>query len=170
MSASKIILTTVLTTLTALAFIAVATVSLLPFGAEAHGGFRGHGSDHGNRAHAGDHHKRALQRCQSMGPAHTRVVQAAISAGLNLDEGQEQQLAPIISVLDDWRESTAATCAELAAQEQSLEQHLSAMEQVLRSSADSLAELRPAVTNFASGLDSDQLDRIQSLMQRHHGG
>lgn len=168
MSASKIVLTTVLTTLTALVFVVVAAVSLLPFGAEAHGGFRGHWS--GDGAHAGNRHERALQRCQSMSPAHTRVVEAAISAGLNLDDSQEQSLAPVISVLDEWRQSTADTCAQLAGEEQSLEQHLSAMEQVLRTSADSLAELRPAMTNFAAGLDAEQRDRIQSLMQRHHGG
>lgn len=157
MSASKIVLTTVLTTLTALVFVVAAAASFWPFGAEAHGGFRS----------GGDRHERALKHCQSMGPAHTRIVEAAISAGLGLDDNQEQALAPVISVIDDWRQSTADTCAELAAGTQDMDQKLAAMEQVLRVSADSVAQLRPAYVSFASQLTPDQQARIQSIMQRH---
>lgn len=162
MSASKIVLTTVLTTLTALVFVIVATASLWPFAADAHGGLRSHQA-------GADRHQRALERCQSMGPAHTRIAEAAISAGLNLDVNQEEALAPIISVLDEWRQNTANTCTELASGTQDIDQKMAAMEQVLRISADSVAQLRPAYANFSIQLSPEQQARIQGLMQRHHG-
>ncbi len=170
MSVSKIVLTTVLTTLTALVFVVVAAASLWPFTADAHGGLRGHWGGHsGNHQTGTDRHQRALEHCQSMGPAHTRIVEAAISAGLNLDVSQEEALSPVISVLDDWRQSTANTCAELAAGTQDIDQKMAAMEQVLRISADSVAQLRPAYASFSTQLSPEQQARIQTLMQRHHG-
>ncbi len=167
MSTGKIILTTVITTLAALVFSAVAAVSLLPFGAEAHGGFRGHMGGGDNQ----DRHARALKHCERLSPAHTRVVQAAITAGLDLDDSQEAALAPVIDVLDNWRSTMSDTCGELANgdMQHDVDTGLALMERVLSDSASAISELRPAYAEFSAQLNDEQQAHIQNMLQRHHG-
>ncbi len=169
MSLGKIILTTVLTTLTALFFTAVVAASFLPGGAQAHGfgkfggsGIGRHGSHRGGPG-------RMLAHCEHLSPAHTRVMQAAISAGLDLSDAQEAALAPIIDVVDGLREQVQASCKTMPPQD--VDAGLATMQNLLQDSANALADIRPAYANFYASLTADQQAHIDGMVARHqaHG-
>ena len=159
MTPGKIVLTTVLTVFTLLAFVGVAATTFLPRAAEAHG-FRAMGG-HGG----GDRHQRMLQHCERLGPAHTRVVEAMISASLDLNDSQEEALQPIMRVLDDWRAAAAQRCAD--GEITSIDDGLALAEGMLSASATAVAELRPAWSAFDAQLSDEQRARIGAMLQRH---
>lgn len=163
MTPGKIVLTTVLTVFTLLAFAAVGASTFLPSQAEAHG-MRGHFAG----AHSGrGGHERFLKHCKRLGPAHTRVVEAMVTAALNLDDQQESALQPVMQVLDDWRASAATTCDSLPIE--SVDGGLAAMQQILAASAAALEEMRPAYAGFESTLNDEQRAHIAEMLNRHHG-
>ena len=165
MTTPKVILTTVVTTLTVLLFGTVVAVSLWPTGAEAHGfrsvgfGPDGHGGNRGNR------HERFLKHCKRLSPAHTRVVEAMITAGLDLDASQQTALEPIMVVVDDMRTEMATVCAQTPPTD--VDGHLALAEQMLQSGADAIARLRPAYESFYGQLNNEQKLRIDEMLQRH---
>lgn len=159
MTPGKIVLTTVLTVFTLIAFASVAATAFFPFAVEAHG-MRGHGGA------TSDRHERMLQHCKRMGPAHTRVIEAAVSAALDLDNAQEDALQPVIGVLDNLRETAVSTCDNL--QIDSVDGGLAAMQQMLGASADAIAELRPAYANFEASLNDEQKAHVAEMIARHH--
>ncbi len=163
MTPGKIVLTTVLTVFTLLAFAAVGASTFLSSPAEAHG-MRSHFA--GANTHRGGH-DRLLKHCKRLSPAHTRVVEAMVTAALDLDEQQESALQPVISVLDDWRADAAATCDSLPIE--SVDGGLAAMQQILATSAAALEVMRPAYAGFESTLNAEQRAHIADMLNRHHG-
>lgn len=167
MTVPKIILTTVLTTITALAFAVVFGATLLPAGAIAHGGWSssGHGS-----AHFGSRRGGNLQdRCERLSEQHTRVAGAMVTAYLDLDDAQEAALQPMLDVLDSWRADGQSLCLELANQpNHSVDLGLSTMQAFLARSASAMAELQPAYAAFAGSLSTAQQAKIQAMLDRHH--
>jgi hypothetical protein len=168
MKSSRIILTTVFSTLTLLAFGSVLATSLLPFGAEAHGFRTGLGGEHhaGASATRGDRGARMLAHCQRLSPAHTRVVEAAISAALDLDDSQQNALAPIMEVLDEWRAQASTTCEQLPSND--VDAGLAAMQEMLNNTANTIGALRPAYGDFYAQLNTEQKTLIDEMIARHH--
>ncbi|MFK7913557.1 MAG: hypothetical protein AB8B93_06550 [Pseudomonadales bacterium] len=171
MTTAKILLTTVLTTLTALAFAVVLGASLLPSGAIAHSVWAP-GGDHGRKM-GGHFSKRGgatlAERCERLSGQHTRMAGAVVSAYLDLDDSQESAMQPLLEVLDSWRADGQAMCFEAAAsQEHSVGSAMAMLESLLARSATAVAELQPAYSAFEATLSDAQRTKIQDGIDRHH--
>ena len=75
------------------------------------------------------------------------VLEAIASAALDLDDSQEQALAPVISVLEDWQSDVAPACEALSVADD-MDAGLAAGSTLLRATADAMQSLRGALPSF----------------------
>lgn len=167
MSTGKIIVTTVLTTLAALFFIAAVGFSVLPGDVQA-AGYGKFAGEHGFGGHRRGHGSLDMTaQCDKLSPDNTRIMEAVLSAKLELKDEQKQALSPIISVVDDLRAEAQSSCLQMPPQD--VDAGLAAMQKMLQKSADALAEIRPAYQTFYAGLDAEQQADIQDMIKHHRG-
>ena len=102
MKSKHIVVTTVLTTLTVLAFVGVFAWSVTPAAAIAGGVTASHAQDSGDP-------------CARLGEEHTELIDAYLRITLDLDDAQHQALAPVIDVIEAWRVDAVAACATAVA-------------------------------------------------------
>ncbi len=165
MNAPKLIITTVLTTLVVLGFTAVFASGLLPSQAVAHPVFSADRGHHFSGRHRG---APLAERCERLSRDPSRVASAMVTAYLDLDDAQEQALAPLLDVASRWREDSLTLCREVAAaEEHSIELGLSTMETFLSRSASAAGELRGAWGDFSATLTAEQQDTIREMLSRH---
>ena len=161
MNQSKIIVTTVLSTLLVTALGMTLAGSLAPGLATAHaggGGWRGHRS-HGDP-------------CARLSRSHTRVVEAVVATHLDLDSDQEAAMEPLLEVLDGWRVALSESCVQGVAADD-VPEALAAIEQALGDSAAAVGELKARYGAFYGVLNDEQKSQIDDAFARHrarHGG
>ena len=154
MKSKHIVLTTVLTTLTVLAFVGAFAWSVSPAAAIA-------GSLHASHsAPDGDH-------CARLSEEHTELIDAYLRITLDLDDSQQQALAPVIGVIEAWRVDAVATCEN--ADFTNVDSSLATMQAMLGLTETAIAELRPAVGAFQAGLSPEQQAELTALLSHHHG-
>ncbi|MEM1230419.1 MAG: hypothetical protein AAGI15_07785, partial [Pseudomonadota bacterium] len=147
-------------------FTAVFATGLLPSQAIAHPVF---GAERG-QAFSGRHRSAPLaERCERLSRDPSKVASAMVTAYLDLDDVQEQALAPLLDVASRWREDSLTLCREVAAAEQhSVDLGLATMETFLSRSASAAGELRSAWSDFSATLSAEQQDTISEMISRHH--
>jgi hypothetical protein len=160
MQPAQLIVTILLTAVIVVAAISAAAASLIPGFAEAHAG-------NGWRAHRSGGYHDGTDRCARLDFPMGGVAGVVIQDHLDLDEDQRARLQPMLDIVESWRTSTRDACQRL--NDADIAGHLDVLEQVLRRSAGSVAELKPAYAAFYEGLGPEQRAHLDKAMSHHHG-
>ncbi len=158
MNIFNIIITTVLTTLAVLVVGAITAWALWPINAEA--------------GAMGDFHQSTLEtqqvsHCHRLENDHTKLVQAVVTATLDLDINQQNALQPVTEVVENWRAEALKTCQTLDLS--SIDSSLASLQVILAQGSDAITEFRPAFDEFYASLDDNQRNQINEFIQSHHG-
>jgi hypothetical protein len=158
MNLMQIVVTAVLTTLTVFALGIVGVWSVWPKTAEAGVNVATHAASFSS---AGDH-------CARLDTGHIELGEAIVTAALDLDDSQQAALAPISAALENWRTQAASLCSEVNFDD--LDSSLAGLENMLRVSATTVGELRPAMGQFHALLTEEQHAKLKQYMQHRHDG
>ena len=165
MEPSHLIVTILLTTVIVAAIIFATAASLFPATAQAHAfaGARGGWGVH----RAGGHHGGANgDHCARLDMPVAKLAGVMIDDHLGLNDSQRALLTPALDIVESWQSQTRTQCERLTGGD--LASGLDALEQTLRLSAESVAQLRPAYAAFHDSLDQSQRQHIEEALQ-HRG-
>lgn len=165
MQPSHLIVTILLTAVIVAAIIFATAASLFPATAQAHAvsGVRGSWGMH----RGGGHHGGANgDHCARLGMPIARLAGVMIDDHLALNDSQRALLTPALDIVERWQSLTRTQCERLVGGDMAT--GLDALEQTLRLSADSVAQLRPAYATFHDSLDASQRKHIEAALQ-HRG-
>lgn len=104
-------------------------------------------------------------RCEKLSADHTKFVSAFISASLDLSDAQEDQLQPMIQVIDDWRADMKITCENHSMA--SVQDGLTTAQVFMERTASALSALTVEYSTFESSLDAEQKAVIQEHIAKH---
>jgi hypothetical protein len=165
MQPSHLIVTILLTAVIVAAIIFATAASLFPARAEAHAFSGAHGGWGMHRA--GGHHGGATgDHCARLDMPITKLAAVMIDDHLDLSDNQRALLTPALDIAESWQNLTRTQCERLTGSDMAT--GLDALEQTLRLSADSVAQLRPAYAAFHDSLDESQRKHIIDALQ-HRG-
>ncbi len=167
MKLSEIVLAAIVTTLTIAALVIGTAWSLWPRAAQASLALT---QSHATSAEAGLAAGRRGPHCGRLDAAHLELAEAVVEATLDLDAAQAAALAEIGDGLEGLRAFVESACENH--DHGDVAGSLTAMEQILNRSAETMTLLKPQLVAFHESLTEDQHARIQTLMAlRHrHGG
>ena len=119
---------------------------------------------HGSFSESHGRHGRG-NHCEHLDDKHTRMLAAYLEISLDLTDDQQLALEPVVSVLDDWRETTRRACSSLNLA--TAPDALADMEMILGDAQVAIAALRPTFDVFYASLTETQQTQLNSLI--NHG-
>jgi hypothetical protein len=168
MQISQIIVTVLITTVIVAAIIFATAVSVFPRTVQAHafGNWHTSGSAFGGQ-HGGSHRGHGGNPCARLDLPVGKLASVMVEEHLELNADQRNLLQPVTATLDAWRVEVKQQCDSF--DPANIPAAMTAMETLLRSSADRIAELQPAYAAFHASLDDTQKQHIESALQHRHG-
>lgn len=115
------------------------------------------------RGHHGGHHDGT--HCQRLAPEHVEIAGLMAKAHLDLDTRQYDALAPVLEVMEQWRQQVQTICGR---ELQSTDDALASLREVLAVSAAAVGRLQPAMRSFEATLNEDQRAHLQAWIDRHN--
>jgi hypothetical protein len=156
----QIVVTTVLTTFTVIAFAIVGAWSVWPRTAEAGVAVA---------AHSIGWDGSAANHCQRFSSEHLALGEAVLAVALDLDDSQQSALVPVHSSLESWRANMVSICeATDQGTNMDVSSGLKAMEDALAITTSTVVEVRPQVDAFLTTLRPEQSDKLMSYIHNHH--
>lgn len=154
----NLLLTSVLTIAVVGLFATVLTTSLLPGTATAGHVLTGHLHGDGRPGRWG-------AACGALDDRTARLLSAYVSISLDLDESQASALEPVIEVVERWHGEGGLCHGEIATAPAALDE----LDRLLDQTRTALNELRPAFEVFYGSLTTEQQERLNGWISRHHG-
>jgi len=168
MQLTQIIITVLITIVIVAAIIFATAATVFPGHAQAHAFGNWHGSGTGVAGHLGRNYGgHRGNPCARLDLPVGRLASVMVEQHLDLNAEQRKLLEPVTTTLDAWRVDAKLQCESFDPAD--IPGAMTAMETLLRSSADRIAELQLAYAVFHPSLDDTQKQHIDAALQLRHG-